>query len=382
MLDRKHPRSGGQGTGGGQGSEVAEIFPIHRLINSHSRLGFGEYYIVFLHAKLPCNLGDGKMDRKIELIATGGIDGLRVSAYPPQQPAPGEIRIRHEGIGVNFIDIYQRIGLYPLPLPAVLGVEGAGVVEAVGSEVDGINIGDRVAYAGSVGAYAATRLLPAWRAVKLPADISAITAAASFLRGLTAHMLLTRTYAVGNGTTLLVHAAAGGLGTVLTRWAKQLGCTVIGTTGTSEKADIAYANGADHVVVGRDADIVTEVHRLTNSKGVDFAIDGIGGETLWKTLGCVGRFGVVASIGQAAGPIAPIAVEELGPIRSLSLARPSVMAYAAEPETYRLGAQAALAAIRSGILSNTPSEYPLTEAGNAQDALEHGETTGTLVLVP
>nr|WP_219275238.1 MULTISPECIES: zinc-binding dehydrogenase [unclassified Rhizobium] len=181
---------------------------------------------------------------------------------------------------------------------------------------------------------------------------------------------------------MLVHAAAGGLGTVLTRWAKQLGCTVIGTTGTSEKADIAYANGADHVLVGRDTDIITEVHRLTNSKGVDFAIDGIGGETLRKTLGCVKRFGVVASIGQAAGPIAPIAVEELGPIRSLSVARPSVMAYAAEPETYRLGAQAVLAAIRSGILSNTSSEYPLTEAGNAQDALEHGETTGTLVLVP
>nr|WP_219275239.1 MULTISPECIES: alcohol dehydrogenase catalytic domain-containing protein [unclassified Rhizobium] len=139
------------------------------------------------------------MDKKIELIATGGVDGLRVSACPPLQPAPGEIRIRHEGIGVNFIDIYQRIGLYPLPLPAVLGVEGSGVVEAVGSEVDGINIGDRVAYAGSVGAYAATRLLPAWRAVKLPAGISSKTAAASFLRGLTAHMLLTRTYAVGTG---------------------------------------------------------------------------------------------------------------------------------------------------------------------------------------
>lgn len=322
------------------------------------------------------------MDKKIELIATGGVDGLRVSDCEPQQPTPGEIRIRHERIGVNFIDIYQRIGLYSLPLPAVIGVEGAGFVEAVGSEVDGLKIGDRVAYAGSVGAYSATRLLPAWRAIKLPDDISTITAASSFLRGLTAHMLLTRTYAVGSGTTLLVHAAAGGLGTAVTRWAKQLGCTVIGTTGTSEKADIAYANGADHIVVGRNADIVTEVHRLTNSKGVDFAIDGIGGETLRKTLGCVGRFGVVASIGQAAGPIAPIAVEELGPIRSLSLARPSVMAYAAAPETYRLGAQAVLAAIRSGILSNNPGEYPLTEVGRAQDALEHGKTIGALVLVP
>lgn len=322
------------------------------------------------------------MDKKVELIATGDVDKFKVADCVPQQPRDGELRIRHEAIGVNFIDIYQRIGLYPLPLPAVLGVEGAGIVEAVGAEVSDVHVGDRVAYAGIPGAYAATRLLPAWRAIRLPDDISTKTAAASFLRGLTAHMLLTRIYPVGSETTLLVHAAAGGLGAILTRWAKHLGSTVIGTAGSQEKADMARANGADHVIVGRDADVVSEVGRLTEGKGVDFAIDGIGGEMMSKTFGCVRRFGVVASVGQAAGPIPPISVEELGPIRSLTLARPSVMAYAAEQETYRLAAPAVITAIRQGIIQDTGSEYALTEAARAQSDLESGKTTGTLVLVP
>ncbi|ACB94324.1 quinone oxidoreductase family protein [Beijerinckia indica] len=322
------------------------------------------------------------MDKKVELTAVGGIDKLRVADCIPQQPAPGELRIRHEGIGVNFIDIYHRTGLYPLPLPAILGVEGAGVVEAVGADVADFHVGDRIAYAGIPGAYAATRLLPAWRATKLPDDISAKTAAASFLRGLTAHMLLTRTYPVGRGTTLLIHAGAGGLGITLTRWAKQLDCTVIATVGSIEKADIARANGADHVIIGRETDIVAEVSRLTNAKGVDYAIDGIGGETLRKTLGCVRRFGVVASIGQVAGPIPPVPVEELGPIRSLSLSRPSVMAYTTEQDAYRFATQAVITAIRQGIIPSAGHEYGLTNAAQAQSDLEAGKTTGSLVLVP
>ncbi|WWV85263.1 quinone oxidoreductase (plasmid) [Agrobacterium tumefaciens] len=322
------------------------------------------------------------MDKKVELIATGDVDKLRVSGCPPQEPGPGELRIRHDAIGVNYIDIYQRIGLYPLPLPAVLGVEGAGVIEAIGPDVDNIHVGDRVAYTGIPGAYSATRLLPAWRTIKLPDDISTRIAALSFLRGLTAHMLLTRTYSVKQGETLLIHAAAGGLGFVLTRWAKSLGCIVIGTTGSSEKADVARANGVDHVIVGREADVVSEIGRLTKGKGVDFAIDGIGGEMLRKTLGCVRRFGTVASIGQAAGPIPPVSVEELGPIRSLSLARPSVMAYAAEQETYHLAAKAVIAAIREGIMPEPGGEYPLSEAAQAQSDLESGRTAGSLMLVP
>lgn len=322
------------------------------------------------------------MDVKVELVAVGSVDQLRVVECPVKEPGPDEVRIRHQGIGVNFIDIYLRTGLYPFALPGILGVEGAGAVEAVGSSVEGLRVGDRVAYAGSPGAYAATRLLPAWRAIKLPPNIDSQTAAASFLRGLTIHMLLTRTFPVGRGTTLLVHAAAGGLGSSLTRWAKRLGCTVIGTTGSTAKADLAYAAGADHVIVGRDADVVAEVGKLTGGRGVDFAIDGIGGDTLRKTFGCVRRFGMIASVGQAAGPIPQISVEELGPVRSLSLARPSVMAYAAEQDTYRTAAAAMIEAIANGILPKATHQYPLKEAAQAQLALETGKTAGSLVLVP
>ncbi len=319
------------------------------------------------------------MDRRIELFGIGGVENLRLVECEPAMPGEGEIRLRHEGIGMNFIDIYHRIGLYPLPLPAVPGVEGAGVVEAVGAGVTDLRVGDRVAYAGLPGAYATTRLLPAWRAIVLPEDIDTRTAAAAFLRGLTAHMLLVRVGGVGPGRSLLIHSAAGGLGTILTRWAKDLGCFVIGTAGTPEKAEIARGNGADHVVVGRDADIGAEVRRLTSGAGVDVAIDGVGGGMLRRTFGCVRPFGLVASIGQSAGPIPPVHLSELGPI---SLARPSVMAYAAEERAYRTGAQAVIAALRRGILPLPGVEYDLSEAARAQADLEQGRTTGSLLLLP
>ena len=322
------------------------------------------------------------MNVKVELVAVGGVDQLRVVECPVQEPGPQEVRLRHQGIGVNFIDIYLRTGLYPLPLPGVLGVEGAGVIEAVGSSVEGLRVGDRVAYAGIPGAYATTRLLPAWRAIKLPQTVDTQTAAASFLRGLTIHMLMTRTFPVQRGTTLLVHAAAGGLGSSLTRWAKRLACTVIGTAGSPEKADLARAAGADHVIVGRNADVVAEVGKLTDGRGVDFAIDGIGGDMLRKTFGCVRRFGTIASIGQAAGAIPPISAEDLGPVRSLSLARPSVMAYAAEQDTYRIATATVIDVISNGIVAQGSHQYAVTEAAQAQHALETGKTTGSLVLVP
>ena len=322
------------------------------------------------------------MDIQIELTATGGTDGLRVAPCAPGDPGPGQIRVRHDGIGVNFIDIYQRTGLYRLPLPAVLGVEGAGVVEAVGPDADGLTIGDRIVYAGLTGGYAASRLLPAWRAVPLPDAIDSDIAAASFLRGLTAHMLLTRTHTVGAGSTILVHAAAGGLGATLTAWAKQRGATVIGTAGTPQKAQTAREAGIDHVIIGRDADIVAEVRALTDGRGVDFAIDGIGGTMLARTLGCVRRFGTVASIGQAAGPIPPLDVEDLGPLRSLTLARPSVMAYAADPDTYRAAALDVIRAMEGGIAPTIGRRYGLADAARAQADLEAGATTGSLLLVP
>ena len=324
------------------------------------------------------------MDIKIQLNGPGGIDRLQVAPCAPQAPGPGDIRIRHDAIGVNFIDIYFRLGLYPLPnLPTVLGVEGAGIVEAIGDGVTDLMPGDRVAYAGApVGAYAATRLLPHARAIRLPDGIATRVAAANMLRGLTAHMLLFRVYPVEPATTVLVHAAAGGLGGILVRWAKHLGATVIGTASSPAKAATARGNGADHVIVGRDADIANEVRALTGGQGVDYAIDGIGGNMLEKTLGSVRRFGTVASVGQAAGPIPPLSVEALGPVRSLSLARPSVMAYSADPEVYPAAAQDLFAAIERGIAADIGAVYPLADAARAQADLEAGRTTGSLLLIP
>lgn len=324
------------------------------------------------------------MDIQVQMTGPGGGDWLEVAANPQQPPGPGELRLRHQAIGVNFIDIYFRSGLYPLPAyPAVLGVEGAGVIEAVGDGVTELSPGDRVAYAGApIGAYATTRLLPAAKAIRLPEDIPAKLAAGAMLKGLTAHMLLTRTYPVGPGDTLLVHAAAGGLGSMLTRWAVRLGATVIGTAGSEEKAALARAHGAAHVIVGRDADLAAEVARLTDRRGVDFAIDGIGGGTLARTLGCVRKFGTVASIGQAAGPIPPLSVEDLGPLRTLSLARHSVMAYSAEPDTYRSGAGALFQALRDGVAPEIGAELPLSQAAEAHRMLESGASRGSLLLIP
>lgn len=323
------------------------------------------------------------MDRKIQIARPGGIDQLRMSAEAPATPGPGQVRVRHEAIGVSFIDIYHRTGLYPLPLPATLGVEGAGVVEAVGPGVTRLSPGDRVAYAGApVGAYASTRLLPEARAIALPDDIPAQAAAASMLRGITAHMLLTRTFPVGPGTTVLIHAAAGGTGALLSRWARHLGATVIGTTSSQEKAGLARQAGADHVIVGRDADLVGEVRNLTDGRGVDVAYDGIGGGMLARTLACVRPFGTVASIGQAAGPIPPLDLEDLGPRRSLSLARPSFMAYAADLPTYQAAAAAVMDMLRQGISGTLGGAYALEDVAQAHADLEAGRSTGSMLLVP
>jgi NADPH2:quinone reductase len=202
------------------------------------------------------------------------------------------------------------------------------------------------------------------------------------LRGLTAHMLFTRTFPVGAGNTILVHAAAGGLGAMLVRWAKHLGATVIGTVGSAEKAKMAKTFGADHVIVGRHADIVSEIANLTGGRGVDFAIDGIGGDMLRKTFACVRPFGTVASVGQAAGPIPPISVEELGGRRSLSFARPSVMAYAADLHTYAVASEALIAVMQAGVVAEIGGEYSLVDAAKAHADLEAGRTTGSLLLIP
>lgn len=324
------------------------------------------------------------MTRVVRLRKPGGIDELEVVDVELSQPGMGEILIRQTAIGVNFLDIYHRTGVYSLPaLPAVLGVEGAGSVTAVGPDVTTLKIGDRIAYAGApVGGYASERLLPVGRAIPLPAAISDETAATALLKGLTAHMLLTRTYVVGRGTTVLMHAAAGGLGSLLTKWATRLGAEVIGTVSSESKAAIARASGADHVIVGRDTDFARDVLRLTNGRGVDVAYDGIGGATLRKTFTCVRRFGTIASIGQPAGPIPPLDVNELGPMRALTLARPSVMAYSSEPESYQRGAADLFAMLQTGVEPTIGRRYPLEQAAQAHADLEAGRTTGSMFLVP
>jgi NADPH:quinone reductase len=319
----------------------------------------------------------------VRLRAPGGVEQLEVTQAELPPPGPEEVRLRQTAIGVNFIDIYQRSGLYPLPSAAIPGVEGVGVVAAIGAAVTELSVGDRVAYAGApVGAYASERNLPAWRAVKLPDGLSDEAVASSFVKGITAHMLLRRIYPVGAGTTILVHAAAGGLGQLLTRWASCLGAKVIGTVGAEAKVAIARAAGAHHIIIGRDVDFAKEVSELTDGRGVDVAYDGSGGATLKRTLGCVRPFGVVASIGQAAGPIPPLDVEELGPRRSLILARPSVMAYMNDVEDYRRAADAVLAALASGELEGTGTAYRLREVAQAHADLEEGRTSGALYLKP
>ena len=319
----------------------------------------------------------------VRVRTPGGAEQLEVAEIELPPPAAGEIRIRQTAIGVNFVDIYQRSGLYPMPPANIPGVEGVGVVAAVGADVTSLAVGDRIAYAGApVGAYAVERNLPAWRGIRLPSTLSDARVASVFVKGITAHMLLHRVYAVGPGTVMLAHSAAGGLGQLLTRWAVHRGATVIGTVGSAAKEAIAREAGAQHVIVGRDADFAAEVAELTDKRGVDVAYDGVGGMTLSKTFGCVRPFGVVASIGQSGGPIPPIEAGDLGPRRSLSLARPSVMAYLNEMEAYRSAAHAVLAAIDSGVLKVAGQSYPLSEAARAHADLEAGRTTGALYLKP
>ena len=319
----------------------------------------------------------------VRMKTPGGVEQLEVADIDLPPPGRGEIRLRQTAIGVNSIDIYHRTGLYPLPPERIPGVEAVGVVAAVGTEVTGLEVGDRIAYAGApVGAYASERNLPAWRCVKLPAGLADEAVAAAFVKGITADMLLNRVFPVVRGTTILVHSAAGGLGQLLTRWASATGATVIGTVGSSAKAEIARAAGALHVINGRDADFAAAVSDLTAGRGVDVAYDGVGGTTLQKTLGCVRPFGVVASIGQSAGPIPSVDVRDLGPRRSLMLARPSVMAHMNDADAYSRSAGRVLAAMTEGVLQVSGKAYSLRDAAQAQADLEAGRTTGALYLRP
>lgn len=321
------------------------------------------------------------MATQIQVEAIGTADVLRDVQVPTREPEPGQVRIRQTAIGVNFMDVYHRRGTYPLQLPGVPGMAGAGVIDAVGAGVAGLTTGQRVAYLDvQPGAYTTHRLISCERAIRLPDAVEEDVAAASILRGLTAHMLLTRVHAINAGTVLLVHSAAGGLGQLIVRWAKRLGASVIATVGSENKRFVAEDAGADQVLV-RTPDLPEALMQMTNGQGADLVVDGLGGTSLQTSLRCVRRFGTVASVGQAAGPTTDISVAEIGR-RSASLSCPSVIAYAADLASYRAGAAALFEALAEGLMVSITERYPLPEAAAAHRKLESGTSTGSLLLIP
>ena len=300
------------------------------------------------------------------------------------EPGKGEVLLTQEAAGLNFIDVYHRTGLYPLPgLPWVLGMEGAGTVKSVGAEVSEVKVGDRVAYAGlPPGAYAEERLIPAHRLVVLPDTVSFETAAAMMLKGMTAQYLLRRTYRVKEADIVLCHAAAGGVGAILCQWAKSLGATMIGTVGTEAKAELAKANGCDHVINYSRENIVDRVKEITGGKGVAVVYDSVGQATFANSLDCLQPMGMMVSFGNASGPIKPFDPGLLAQKGSLFFTRPSLMTYTAKREDLLAGAGELFAAVVSGKVKIAINQrYALQDAAQAHKDLESRKTTGSTVLL-
>ncbi|MEJ2655979.1 MAG: quinone oxidoreductase [Desulfobacterales bacterium] len=324
------------------------------------------------------------MPKAVMMEKTGGPEVLQWVDYDPGQPKAGEVLLRHEAVGLNFIDVYHRSGLYPLPaMPFIPGMEGAGVVEAVGEGVSELKKGDRVAYAGlPPGAYAEVRIIPAHRLVKLPDGISTRQAATMMLQGMTARYLLHGCYGVKAGDFILIHAAAGGVGLLVCQWAKYLGATVIGTAGSPEKADLAASHGCDHPILYRDEDFVARVKEITNGRGVDAVYDSVGQSTFMKSLDCLRPMGMMVSFGQSSGSVSPIDVGVLGAKGSLFLTRPSLMTYTARREDLLAHARDLFEVVEKGVVKiEIRQTYPLAEAAKAHRDLEDRKTTGSTLLV-
>lgn len=324
------------------------------------------------------------MVKAVRIHEYGGPEKMVFEDVDVGDPGPGEARVSHKACGLNYIDTYQRSGLYKLPvMPAVLGMEGAGTVEAVGSGVTVVKPGDRVAYAGTpVGAYCEARVMPAEKLVKLPDNVSFETGAACMLQGMTVQYLLRQTHQVKAGDTVLFHAAAGGVGLLACQWAKHLGATVIGTVSSDEKAELARAAGCDHTIIYTREDFVERVKEITDGKGVPIAYDSIGKDTLLKSLECLSRKGHLVTFGQASGPVENFPPALLG-TRSASLTRPTLMHYTATRPDLEACAGELLGLIGQGVLKiNINQTYARADTVQAHIDLESRKTTGSTVLLP
>lgn len=325
------------------------------------------------------------MPKAIRIHEYGGPEVLRWEEVEVGEPGSGQLRVRHGAVGLNYIDVYHRTGLYPLPsLPWTLGMEGAGQVEAVGEGVTEFKPGDRVAYASPpVGAYAEVRLIPADRVVALPDAIADRTAAAMMLQGMTAQYLLRRTYRVQAGDAILLHAAAGGVGLIVSQWARHLGAIVIGTVGSDEKAELARAHGCHHVIVYSRENFTERVREITGGQGVAAVYDSVGQETFMGSLDCLRRLGMMISFGNASGPVPPFDPGILAAKGSLFLTRPSLMAYTAERADLLASAAELFEVVSSGAVRiEVRQTYPLAETARAHRDLEARKTTGSTVLLP
>lgn len=324
------------------------------------------------------------MTHAIRIHQPGEADQLKWDEVTVGEPGPGQVRIDQTAVGLNFIDVYMRSGLYPLAeMPAVLGMEAAGVVESIGEGVDGFAPGDRVTYCMMPGAYAEQRLMPADKLLKIPQNIDDQTAAAMMLKGLTAHYLLFRTYAVQPGDRILVLAAAGGVGLILCQWAKHLGATVIGCVGSAAKAKLAKANGADHTILYQQEDIAERVKQITDGEGVAVSYDSIGQSTFEASLNSLRPFGVMVTYGNASGPVDPFSPAILAPKGSLYVTRPTLATHTATRELLVEGADRLFDVVGKGIVNITVNQtYALADTAQAHRDLEARVTTGSTVLLP
>ncbi len=323
------------------------------------------------------------MPKAVRYHKQGGPEVLQFEDVPVGEPGQGQVRVRHTAIGVNFVDTYQRSGLYPMQLPQVAGNEGAGVVDAVGPGVTDLKKGDRVAYTGLPGSYCESRVVPADRLVKLPQGISEEQAASMMLKGLTVHYLIHTTYPVKKGETVLWHAAAGGVGTIACQWLKALGVSVIGTVGSDDKAKLAKEHGATHVINYSKENFVERVKALTGGKGVPVVYDGVGKATWEGSLDCLRPRGLIASFGNASGPVPPVNLGILSAKGSLYVTRPTLATHIASRADLVERSNSLFDAVKSGkVKIETTERYKLSDAQSAHRDLEGRKTTGSVVLTP